>query len=79
MLRDIPLEAFHDTGIIVEEGSNIRRGDIGSRARKVVSSPFDELIFSSMVVIVLHQVCQRFNQAGMLLGEHTLSTSGIRS
>lgn len=52
-MSDIPLEAIHNAGRIVEISSNIVRRDIRSSSIEGYTGPFDELIFPPMIPVIL--------------------------
>ena len=53
MVCDIPLEAIHDCACVVKERADVRRGYIRARACEVDTVPANELVFSTMIVVVL--------------------------
>jgi hypothetical protein len=53
VMRNVPLEAIHNRGRIVEVGANVGRYDIRTSASKVDPVPLDKLVLSPVIVVVL--------------------------
>ena len=56
MMRDVSLETIHDTGSVVEESADVWRGDVCPGAVERYTSPLDELVFATVIIIVLNHV-----------------------
>ena len=75
MMRNITLETIHNSRRVVEIRSHIGRSDIGSSPIERDSVPSDELVFATVIVIVLD--CVDASTMLKLSNRRTLSTSGM--